>query len=140
MKRIVFAGPSLHRDDADAARGIEIRPPARKGDLLVAARDGAAIMGLVDGYFETEPSVWHKEILYCLDQGIVVAGAASMGALRASECAAFGMIGIGRIFQDYHDGRRRADADVAVLHAPAELQHMALTLALVDVELTFEAM
>lgn len=140
MRRIVFAGPSLHREDRLLHGNIEIRPPARKGDLLVAARDGADIIGLVDGIFEIEPSVWHKEILYCLSRGITVAGAASMGALRAAECASFGMIGIGSIFFDYHGGRRTADADVAVLHAPAELHHAALTLALVDAEETVDRM
>ncbi len=138
MKRIVFAGPSL--PPGKGPEGIEIRAPARKGDLLIAARDGAAIIGLVDGFFETAPSVWHKEILFCISRGIVVAGAASMGALRAAECAAFGMIGIGRIFREYHDGTRTADADVAVLHAPAELGHAALSLALVDAEVTVERM
>jgi hypothetical protein len=136
MKRIVFAGPSLARADGGRHGSIEIRPPARKGDLIVAAHDGAAVIGLVDGFFETQPSVWHKEILYCLARGIAVAGASSMGALRAAECAPFGMTGIGAIFEDYHLGRRVADADVAVLHAPAALGYAPLTVALVDVEAT----
>src|SRR5690606_8104116 len=140
MRRIVFAGPSLASGDLQQWPELEFRSPAGKGDLAAAARDGAGIIGLVDGLFEFQPSVWHKEILYCLDRGIAVAGAASMGALRAAECARFGMIGIGRIFDDYHEGRRTSDADVAVLHAPAELGHAALTLALVDAEETVERM
>ena len=59
-----------------------------------------------------------------------------MGALRAAECAAFGMIGVGAIFDDYVSGRRTADADVAVVHAPEALGFRPLTEALVDVEAT----
>lgn len=141
MKRIAFVGPSLPVADRSRFSGrIELRAPARKGDLLLAASDGAAVIGLADGLFENSPSVWHKEILYCLARGIVVAGGASMGALRAAECDRFGMIGIGAIYEDYRSGRRNADADVAVLHAPAELAHAALTVALADVDATLDAM
>ena len=61
-------------------------------------------------------------------------GASSMGALRAAECARFGMEGVGEVFRQYRDGERSADADVAVTHATAELDWQPLTLALVDVE------
>src|SRR5690606_21349819 len=141
MKRVAFIGPSLPVEDRGAYAGrIELRPPARKGDLIDAMRDGAEVIGLADGLFEYSPSVWHKEILYCISRGVIVAGAASMGALRAAECDRYGMIGIGAIYDDFRSGRRNADADVAVLHAPAELGHAALTLALVDVDATADAM
>lgn len=136
MRPVVFAGPSLGPGDRERFPVIEFRPPARKGDLLIAAADGARTIGVVDGLFETAPSVWHKEILHCLASGITVAGAASMGALRAAECARYGMIGVGRIFEEYHAGQRVADADVAVLHAPAALAYAPLNVATVDVELT----
>lgn len=140
MKAVVFAGPSLIPGDQDRYPEFEFRPPARKGDLIVAARAGAAIIGLVDGEFENAPSVWHKEILFCMNLGILVAGAASMGALRAAECARYGMKGIGKIFEDYQSGRRVSDADVAVLHSPAALRYLALTVALVDIEASIERM
>ena len=139
MKPIVFAGPSLCGVPARELEGVSLRPPARKGDLLQAHLDGAEVIGLIDGVFDLSPSVWHKEILYALAGGSAVYGAASLGALRAAECAAFGMTGIGGIYQDYAEGRRTADADVALVHAPAELDYQALTVALVDVEATLHA-
>ena len=140
MKPIVFAGPSIAGVPAPELDGVSLRPPARKGDLLQAHLDGAHVIGLIDGVFDLSPSVWHKEILYALAGGSAVYGAASLGALRAAECAAFGMTGIGGIYQDYAHGRRTADADVALVHAPAELDYQALTVALVDVEATVQAL
>jgi len=140
MTATIFAGPSLfginHRKFAD----LDFRPPAACGDLLAAVRRGAATIGLIDGTFENTASVWHKEILAALDRGVRVFGAASMGALRAAECHDFGMIGIGEVFADYRDGRRTADADVAVMHAPEALEFRPLTEALVDVDATVARM
>lgn len=140
MGKIVFAGPSIFGFAAEEFAGLDIRPPAACGDLLAAAFEKPEQIALIDGVFENAPSVWHKEILYALSQGIVVSGAASMGALRAAECASFGMVGVGQIFDDYHSGRRSADADVAVTHAPAELGFRPLTEALVDAEATIRAL
>ena len=134
--RIVFAGPSLHGVDPRMLEGFEIRPPAACGDILSAALSGARVIALIDGVFENSAAVWHKEILYALSADITVFGAASMGALRASECAAFGMIGVGTIYLEYARGARVADSDVAVVHAPAELGYLPLTVALVDAEAT----
>ncbi|QEN88339.1 TfuA-like core domain-containing protein [Labrys sp. KNU-23] len=139
MTRILFTGPSLHGIEPGLLAGFTVRPPAGCGDVLAAAMTGVEAIGLVDGVFDHAPSVWHKEILYALSEGIPVYGAASMGALRGAECAAFGMIGVGRIFEDYASGRRVADADVGVAHAPAEFGYAPLSLALVDVEATLEA-
>jgi hypothetical protein len=100
--------------------------------------EGASAIGLVDGRFGDVAAVWHKEILYALEQGVRVFGAASMGALRAAECAAFGMIGIGTIFERYRRGDLVDDAAVALLHAPAELDYMPLTEAMVNVEATID--
>jgi hypothetical protein len=136
MTPVVFAGPRIDGVDPAELAGIELRPPARCGDVLAATFDGAGTIGLIDGVFDTVASVWHKEILYALAAGVNVLGAASMGALRAAECAAFGMIGIGRIFAEYHRGERFEDGDVAVIHGPAEFGYRALTEALVNVEAT----
>jgi hypothetical protein len=100
--------------------------------------DGATVIGLVDGRYEDVAAVWHKEILFALEKGVSVIGGASLGALRAVECAEFGMIGIGEIFQAYRDGRRIDDADVAQLHGPSELDFRPITEALVNVEATFD--
>ncbi|KQT53111.1 hypothetical protein ASG43_19200 [Aureimonas sp. Leaf454] len=133
MVKVLFAGPSLH-GVAERPADIERRAPARQGDLLAAVHDGATVIGLVDGLFETVASVWHKEILFALAEGVEVLGAASLGALRAAECAPFGMVPVGWIAQRYIGGELDDDAAVAQLHAPAELGFQAVTEALVDVE------
>ena len=43
-----------------------------------------------------------------------------MGALRAAELSAHGMVGVGRIFGWYRDGVVVDDSEVALLHADAE--------------------
>lgn len=138
MKPVVFAGPSIHGIAGHFA-GLDLRGPAACGDILDAVRQGIKVIGLVDGLYGDCAAVWHKEILYALSSGVTVFGAASMGALRAAECAAFGMIGIGHVFEDYRDGRRFSDADVAVNHAPRELGYSPLTVALIDAEATLAA-
>jgi hypothetical protein len=140
MTPVVFAGPSLYAVPPEQLAGIDLRPPAGKGDVLAALHSGATAIGIVDGTFEYGASVWHKEILFAIRQGAAVFGAASMGALRAAECADFGMVGIGRVFADYASGRRRADGDVAIVHAPAALGYKPLTEALVDMDATLERM
>ena len=87
--KVVFVGPSF--PDIGKLSDVEIRPPACQGDVMRAVRDGATAIGLIDGQFEFVAPVWHKELLFALSQNIGVFGAASMGALRAAECAAFGM-------------------------------------------------
>ena len=106
MTAVVFAGPSIYGLAKHTLAGIELRPPAACGDILRACRSDVSRIGLVDGVFETSPSVWHKEILFALSRGIRLFGAASMGALRAAECHHFGMEGLGRIFEQYKSGER----------------------------------
>jgi hypothetical protein len=136
--KVLFAGPTLPDAAAICGEAIAVRPPAAHGDVLAAVRAGVSAIGIVDGNFEHVAPVWHKEILHALDKGIAVFGAASMGALRAAECDTFGMIGIGRIYEDYASGRRIDDADVALLHGPAELGYPALSLPLVNVDATLD--
>ncbi len=137
--KVLFAGPSLHGQSYERT-GLDLRAPARQGDLHRAVRDGATVIGLVDGVFGFVPSVWHKEILHALSEGVRVLGAASLGALRAAECASFGMEPIGAIAHAYLDGRRREDADVCLAHCPEELGFQPLSEPLVDVEATVAAL
>ena len=131
--KILFAGPSLFGQTADLT-GVDLRPPARQGDIYRAVRDGAEAIGLIDGVFGFVPSVWHKEILFALSEGVRVLGGASLGALRAAECHSFGMEPVGEIARAYVDGVRYEDADVCLAHCPAELDFMPLSEPLVDVE------
>lgn len=139
MRRCIFVGPSLH-GVADRPSEIEFLPPAAQGDLIRAAADGARWIGLVDGYFGTCASVWHKEILYALSIGCRVWGASSMGALRAAECQSFGMRPVGVIASQFASGELDDDAEVALVHGPAELDYVPFTEALVDARPTFGAM
>jgi hypothetical protein len=131
--KVVFAGPSLHRYRRPADTSIEFRGPAVQGDVYAAVHAGANVIGIIDGFFESVSSIWHKEILYALSQGVRVFGASSMGALRAAECHDFGMIGVGEIFEAYRDGTIIDDEAVALAHAPPELGYMPLTVPLVNV-------
>jgi hypothetical protein len=133
--KILFVGPTLP-DAAGVAHGIVVRAPAIQGDLYRATQEGASAIGLIDGGFEYTAPVWHKEILHALSRGVAVYGAASMGALRAAECAAFGMVGVGAIANDYTSGVLVDDSDVAQLHAPQELGWLSLTEPLVNVVAT----
>jgi hypothetical protein len=131
---IVFLGPSLPA--GEAARlfpAASLRGPARQGDVLRALRDRPKAIALIDGVFESAPSVWHQELRIALAEGIHVLGAASMGALRAVELAPFGMIGVGAIYRAYDEGLLTDDADVALLHAAAEHEFRSLTVPLVNV-------
>lgn len=134
--KIVFVGPTVPDARERAGAAFAVRPPAMQGEILRAVRAGATIIGLVDGNFEHVAPVWHKEILFALSQGVHVFGAASMGALRAAECAPFGMVGIGEIYRQYVEGELADDSDVALLHAPAELGYAPLTVPLVNVRAT----
>jgi hypothetical protein len=139
MKRCVFVGPSLY-GVTDRPAEIEFRPPAAQGDLIRAAAGGARWIGLIDGYFGTCASVWHKEILYALSIGCHVWGASSMGALRAAECQSFGMRPVGLIASQFASGDLEDDADVALVHGPAEADYVPLTEPLVDARPTIAAM
>lgn len=136
--KILFAGPTLPDAQTLVGADVVLRSPAELGDILRATQEGATVIGLVDGHFEQVAPVWHKEILFALSEGVRVYGAASMGALRAAECATFGMIGIGRIYQQYASGEREDDADVALLHGPEDVGYLPLTLPLVNVVATLE--
>jgi YcaO-like protein with predicted kinase domain len=136
-KVVLFLGPTLPHDLIDP--GLECRPPAEQGDVYLACLDGAALIGLVDGSFEQVPSVSHKEILWAMARGIHVLGAASMGALRAAELAAFGMEGMGRIFEAYRDGELTDDDEVALRHAPAEGGYAPLSEPMVNIRATLRA-
>lgn len=136
---IVFAGPSLGEPVTSRWRDVDFRPPARQGDVYLAALERPAAIGLIDGYFEGVPAVWHKEILWALTQGIPVLGASSMGALRAAELDAFGMVGVGAIYQAYQRLEYTDDDEVALLHGPAELGYPSVSLAMVNLRATVHA-
>jgi hypothetical protein len=133
MSTFIFLGPSLPVSEASYLLPATYLPPVQQGDILRLLPRKPRIIGIVDGYFETVPAVWHKEILFALEMGVRVFGAASIGALRAAELCRFGMIGVGRIFEWYRDGVITGDDEVAITHAPGELHFQPLSDALTDI-------
>src|SRR5512136_104389 len=115
---IVFLGPSLERETAETILPAEYRPPARRGDLLRAAEEGATIIGLIDGVFHQESAVAHREILAAIKKGVRVIGSSSMGALRAAEMDTLGMTGIGEVYRMYKSGELVSDDEVALIFDP----------------------
>jgi len=138
MSVVVFAGPSLQKQDRLLYPEVTFLPPVRQGELYVAARFRPQAIGVIDGFFDGQPALWHKEVLWALAQGIAVFGASSMGALRAAELHGFGMAGIGRIFEDFRDGRLADDDEVALLHGPAEADYIGLSEPMVNIRATIE--
>jgi hypothetical protein len=139
MSVVVFLGPTLPHAEARRVLDADYRPPAAHGDVLRAALERPRAIGLVDGVFERVPSVWHKEILFALSEGVPVYGAASMGALRAAELDRFGMHGVGEVYRAYAAGELEDDDEVAVAHADAEHGYRPTSDALVDVRATLDA-
>lgn len=144
MKTVVFCGPTVGAEAVQAALpGALCRPPAAQGDVAAARSERPDVIALIDGVFLDVPSVWHREILAAIDDGIVVVGAASMGALRAAECRTFGMMGFGKIFEAYASGiyapyedQFEDDDEVAVTHGPPETGYAAVSDAMVDLRET----
>lgn len=133
MSVIVFLGPSLSCDEASAILPASYRGPAAMGDVYRAVMERPSAIVIIDGVFERTPAVWHKEILFALSSGIPVFGASSMGALRAAELHGFGMVGIGRVFEQFRDGELEDDDEVAVAHAAAEHGYRSLSDAMVNI-------
>lgn len=139
----IFCGPSLepvYVQSAIAATGADVvvLPPARQGDVLRLLRSKPKVIGLIDGFFLQQPAVHFKEILLALESGTAVLGAASMGALRATELAVYGMEGIGNIYQMYAEGTLDGDDEVALLHASQEDGYRPLSEALVNIRVNVQ--
>ncbi len=145
MSACVFLGPTLAAADATRILDVTVLPPVRLGDVHRAVRRlRPRAIGIVDGYFQWTPAVWHKEILWAISQGVHVFGAASMGALRAAELAYFGMHAVGRIAEAYRAGRLDGidddpfedDDEVAVVHGPPESGYRGVSEAMVNMRFT----
>lgn len=120
-KPVIFLGPSLSHERARKIwADADYRPPARKGDLLKLASDpDVRMVGLVDGVFlQDYPPTPIEVYQLARKPGVLLAGAASLGALRAVELEKFGMVGIGTVFHLYKRGRLNADDEVAVTFSP----------------------
>jgi hypothetical protein len=132
----VFTGPTISSSDARRELEAVYLPPAREGDVCRVTPERPEAIGIIDGYFQSVPTVRHKEILWAMSRGIHVFGSASMGALRAAELTPFGMEGVGTIFELYRDEVLEDDDEVAVAHGPAEAGFCAASEAMVNIRQT----
>lgn len=133
---VAFAGPSLAPAERADFPGVDWRGPAEAGDLLRLPAARQPTICLIDGYFDHRPAVRHKEILLLLSEGVRIFGASSIGALRAAEMAAFGMVGVGSVYRAYADGRLTGDDEVALIHGGEDSGWRPLSVPLVDVRAT----
>jgi hypothetical protein len=138
VNAVVFCGPSVRAEDVAGYNGFEFRPPVRQGEFYAAACRSPRAIGIIDGYFDGQAAVLHKEILWALAHRIAVFGASSMGALRAAELHSFGMRGVGRIFEGYRDGELTDDDEVALIHGPPETGYIRLSEPMVNIRATLE--
>jgi hypothetical protein len=136
---VVFLGPTLSSQEARRHLAATYLPPAAQGDVFRVAREHPTAIGIVDGYFDRVPAVWHKEILWAMAEGIHVFGAASMGALRAAELESFGMVGVGAIYEAFRSGALEDDDEVAVAHGDSSSGYRVASEAMVNIRATLRA-
>lgn len=129
MRVCAFVGPSLPPGDRVHQAGFVYLRPASRGDVERAADEYDAIV-LVDGVFHHDLAPSPKEVLDACRR-VTVLGAASMGALRAAECAVYGAVPLGIIARWYLREIIDGDDEVAVLMHPET--HVALSVPSVNV-------
>ncbi len=135
----VFLGPTLAEKEARAELDASYLPPVSAGDVYRLWRRRPRVIGVVDGYFDRVPAVWHKEIMWIMERGVHVFGCAGLGALRAAELDTFGMRGVGWVYQAFRDGTLDRDDEVAVRHGAAGDGYRALSEAMVNIRRTLQA-
>jgi hypothetical protein len=120
---VAFLGPSLSHEEAKRLVGdqCELRPPIKRGDLP-SLPDSFHVVAIIDGVFQSESAVGHREILEKIKKGVKVVGGGSMGALRASELDTMGMIGIGEVYELYARKKIDGDDEVALIFNPDSLE------------------
>jgi hypothetical protein len=138
VKVVVFLGPTLDLATARSHLDATFLPPVAHGDFIRVAAERPKAIGIIDGYFDHTPAVWHKEVLWAIAHRIPVFGAASIGALRACELGPFGMIGVGEIFRAFQQGELEDDDEVAVAHLSGERGFETVSEALVNIRCTMK--
>jgi hypothetical protein len=117
MPPVVFLGPSAPASDIlSILPDAIIRPPARRGDLYACRILRHEFFLVLDGAFGTVLSISPREVVDVTQDGAVVVGASSMGALRAADCSPAGVHGVGVIFRLFKDRVISAEDEVAVLY------------------------
>jgi hypothetical protein len=130
---VVFAGISLSRVEAERM-AIEFRPPIKRGDLDQLS-DNRTI-AIIDGELDEASVLSNDEIMRALRRGMKISGAASVGAMRACERRADGMIGHGWVYEAYCQRRITGPDEIEVLYDP--YLYRQLTIPLVNVRFCLE--
>jgi TfuA protein len=127
-KPIVFAGSSIKSVAPALVDRIDLRPPVRHGDLYAIQDEliRSPIL-ILDGVFSESLSITPTECRVLLRNGWTIAGASSMGALRAADLWPEGMIGIGDIYLGFRTGLLKSDAEVAVGLHPANYSEVTIS-------------
>ena len=132
---IVYAGISLPREEAERM-AVEVRPPIKRGDLDQLS--DIKSVAIIDGELDEASVLSTGEIIRALRRGMRISGAASVGAMRAYETRAEGMIGHGWVFEAYCQRLITGSDEIEVLYDP--YLHRQLTIPLVNVRFCLEKM
>jgi hypothetical protein len=104
----------------------------RRGDLHRDRQLHYSLFIVIDGVFFNDEAVSPREVIDIIEDGAVVVGAASLGALRAAELGQIGMLGHGLIYRLFRRGLLVDEDEVAVLFNQ-DIPCPSLTTALVDI-------
>lgn len=112
---VVFIGPTAPPQDVlSALPNALVRPPCRRGDLYRYRILKHPIFLIIDGVFGGPLAIPPREVIDVIQDGAVVVGASSMGALRAADCSPAGALGIGMVYRLYRLRAISSENEVAV--------------------------
>lgn len=138
MKILVFAGPTISRQEIQQHLDATILPPPAQGDLLSSLdKYCPQAMGIIDMAFPR--SAWVSEVHYALRSGVAVYGAGAQGALRAVELQDYGMKGLGSVYADFASGTVSEDAAILACFTEQEGCYTKTSESLVNVTATLRA-
>ena len=126
---VIYVGPSLSPQIVSSiAPAADVRPPVRRGDLYRDRNAGYSLFLIIDGMFAQSEAASPREVIEIAQDGAIVVGASSMGALRAAECWPVGVRGIGRVYRAFRRGILESDDEVAVVMNSATFESMSVAL------------
>lgn len=130
---LVYLGPSAPADEIlNILPQAVIRPPVRRGDLYRDRMLRFSVFVILDGVFAQEDAISPREVVDVLEDGAAVLGAASMGALRAVDCAPAGAEGAGLVYRLFQRAAVSSEDEVAVIFQP-ERAYPSASLSLIHI-------
>jgi hypothetical protein len=111
---IIFAGISITVAEAEKLMPqARVLPPAHRGDIARAVKNGAREIYLLDGTMVYDYPPSPSEVAEALTDGVRIIGASSLGALRAVELRAHPLMhGIGWVYESVLSGRLVGDDEL----------------------------